>query len=98
MHTKVIHVRNRRPGDVYIGRAGRGESGYFGNPFTLGMDGSRDEVIAQYREYFAARMYEDAEFRERIEALRGKRLACFCAPQACHGNVIAEHLNTQAQG
>ena len=33
--TTVWHIRDRRPGDVYIGRAGKSEDGYFGNPFPL---------------------------------------------------------------
>ncbi|GHV10010.1 hypothetical protein FACS1894162_2160 [Bacteroidia bacterium] len=33
--TKVVNIKNSRC-DVYIGRAGRGQDGYFGNPFRLG--------------------------------------------------------------
>lgn len=32
------------PGRVYIGRPGK-----WGNPFVIGRDGSREEVIAKYR-------------------------------------------------
>ena len=33
---EVIHIRDRKPGDVYIGRPGKGEDGYFGNPHVVG--------------------------------------------------------------
>jgi hypothetical protein len=32
--------------DVYIGRGSK-----WGNPFVIGKDGDRDEVIAKYREW-----------------------------------------------
>lgn len=78
-----------QPGDVYIGRAGRGFDGYFGNPFTIG---DRTTKIAKYRFWFQDRIAKDAEFRARIEGLRGKRLVCFCKPLRCHGDVIVEFL------
>ncbi|MFF5188581.1 DUF4326 domain-containing protein [Streptomyces sp. NPDC000345] len=39
-------------------------------------DGTRAEVTAMYR----ARLLERPELLERVEALRGKTLACWCAP------------------
>jgi Domain of unknown function (DUF4326) len=36
---------------------------------------------------------KDPEFKRRILALKGKRLGCFCQPEACHGDVIADWLN-----
>lgn len=37
------------PGRVYIGRPGK-----WGNPFVIGRDGSRAEVIAKYRTWLAS--------------------------------------------
>lgn len=90
--TRVVNLR-REPYDVYIGRAGRGEDGYFGNPFPLRSEADRPAVIEKYRRYFYDRIAKDPEFRRRVEALRGKRLGCFCAPEPCHGDVIADYLN-----
>ena len=90
--TVVVNVRTERY-DVYIGRAGRGRDGYFGNPFRVGVDGSRPEVIETFRQYFTGRLGRDPEYRGRVERLRGRRLGCFCKPAACHGDVIAEYLN-----
>jgi len=71
-------------------------NGVFGNPFSLhdvNDDKERDKVIADYKEYFLNRIKVDDNFRQAVLGLRGKRLACFCAPKRCHGDVIVEWLN-----
>lgn len=93
--TTVIHVRDRRAGDVYIGRAGKGEDGYFGNPFRLRRGEPRGATVERYRDWFLRRVEDDPEFRRRVLRLRGRRLACFCAPKTCHGDVIAAWLNAR---
>ncbi len=104
MTTSVIHIRTHQrvptENDVYIGRAGHGEDGYFGNPIRIGARchrcGKRHEIGAEtlgcYRDYFTERVFADPEFRRRIAQLRGKRLVCFCKPKPCHGDVIVEWL------
>lgn len=81
--------------DVYIGRAGKGQSGYFGNPFRLQAGESRGSTIEKYKKYFLNRIETDPEFKRRILALKGKKLGCFCKPSACHGDVITEWLDSQ---
>lgn len=92
MQTIVVNLR-KESYDQYIGRAGRGEDGYFGNPFVLKPGGDRGSTISKYREYFYKRLKEDPEFKRRVHLLKGKRLGCFCKPYPCHGDVIAEYLN-----
>ena len=87
MKTTVVNVKGGRV-DVYIGRGGP-----FGNPFVLGVDGDRAEVIRKFGIYFKERLERDASFKAAVEELRGKRLGCFCAPLPCHGDVIAEYLD-----
>ena len=89
--TTVVNVR-RSKYDVYMGRAGHGHDGYFGNPFSIGIDGDRDKVIALYREYFYKRLRIDPEFAARIEELRDTRLGCYCKPKDCHCDIIVEYL------
>lgn len=91
--TKVVNLYKEHY-DVYIGRAGKGQDGYFGNPIRLQKGQSRGETIAAYKQYFYARLASDTEFKQRIHELKGKRLGCFCKPNACHGDVIVEYLNT----
>lgn len=79
--------------DVYIGRAGRGQDGYFGNPFPLQPGAQRGSTLEKYKTWFLNRIATDAEFKQRVLALKGKKLGCFCHPNACHGDIIAEYVN-----
>lgn len=92
METTVVNLKNSEY-DVYIGRAGKGQEGYFGNPFIKGPLDTSGSTIRRYKDYFLKRVGEDVEFRERVHALKGKRLGCFCKPNMCHGDVIATYLN-----
>lgn len=94
--TRAVNLK-QEPFDVYIGRAGRGQDGYFGNPFRLAPGSMRGSTIAKFREYFLKRVEEDADFRRAVLALRGKRLGCFCKPLACHGDVIAAWIDAQPE-
>jgi len=82
---KVVHCK-REPYDVYIGRPSK-----WGNPFSIGIgkDGTREEVIEKYREW----IQNQPELLAQLSELRGKTLGCWCAPQACHGDVLVELAN-----
>ena len=82
MRNKVVHCK-KSPFDIYIGRPSK-----WGNPFTIGKDGTREEVIEKYRDWLT----EDMKVMAR-EELRGKILGCWCSPLACHGDVLAESAN-----
>ena len=73
-------------GSVYIGRPSM-----WGNPFVIGKDGNRQEVIHKFTEYVNARPTLLATAKEK---LKGKDLACFCAPLACHGDVWLKIANS----
>lgn len=79
----VVHCK-RSKHDVYIGRPSK-----WGNPFVIGRDGNRAEVIQKYREYAIKKGLHIVAKTE----LKGKVLGCFCSPQACHGDVLAEWAN-----
>lgn len=87
-------VLNRRrdaiPADaVYIGRPGK-----WGNPFAIGRDGDRATVIARYRAWLLSRPdVVDAARRE----LAGRDLVCWCAPEACHGDVLLAVANASVE-
>jgi len=83
--TTVVNKR-KEYFDVYIGRGS-----LFGNGYIIGPDGTREEVIQKYREWFFRRLRSE-RFRKAVEKLRGKKLGCFCKPLACHGDVIVEYL------
>lgn len=92
MPTTVINIRKhknwRREGVIYIGRGS-----VFGNPYRIGKDGDRAEVIEKYRLYFVQRLEMDDEFCQAVSELAGKTLGCYCIPRRCHGHIIAEFLD-----
>ena len=60
------------------------------NPFKIGKGGvgpTREEVVKMYREYIQKKI-ADGELD--ISELRGKTLGCWCYPEACHADVLAE--------
>ena len=85
--TPAVYHRRRSPpaGAVYVGRPSR-----WGNPFVIGRDGTREEVLAKFRAYAVERMASEPRW---LEPLAGKNLTCWCAPQACHGDVLMELAN-----
>jgi len=71
---------------VYVGRPSK-----WGNPFRIGVDGTRDEVISKYRRWLEEKLKEDPTF---LDPLKGKDLACWCPLDVpCHADVILEMLN-----
>jgi hypothetical protein len=81
----VHHRRENVVGGVYIGRPS-----VFGNPFVIGVDGDRAEVIDRFREYAIDRCYRDVAFRRAVAELFGRKLVCWCAPAPCHGDVLLD--------
>ena len=72
-------------GDVYIGRGS-----IWGNPYKIGRDGSREECIEKYRIYITKRLLIEEGLVVELMKLDGKRLSCYCKPEACHGDVLVE--------
>jgi hypothetical protein len=91
--TTVVNLYQTREYDVYIGRAGMGEDGYFGNPYSITATRNRDDCLDAYSSYFYSRLDNDPEFKKRILELKDKKLGCFCKPQRCHGDIIAQWLD-----
>jgi hypothetical protein len=88
-HPLVVHCK-RSKHDVYIGRPSP-----WGNPFKLAREEDRAEVLAQYEAW----LLEQPELVARAQReLRGKVLGCYCAPKACHGDVLARIANEESEG
>jgi len=62
----------------------------FCNPFNVGKDGTREEVISKFRAYMTAKLDQDPDLKRQLLALEGKRLGCWCKPEACHGDILLE--------
>ncbi len=94
--TTVVNLKGHRDDPAYADIAYVGRPMHRGgwhldgsplaNPFRLGPDGTRDEVVAKYREYLLGR----PDLLALLPALRGQRLGCWCLPERCHAEVIAE--------
>jgi hypothetical protein len=89
------------PNSVYVGgkvrdmRTGIGrfaESKWF-NPYKIGRDGTRNEVIAKYR----VRLLDRLELMAALSELRGKDLVCWCPlGEVCHADVLLDLTNVLA--
>lgn len=99
--TRVINIKKETkfknlkstPEYEYIGRGS-----YWGNPYSIYEEGeSRDEVIRKYEYDF---LYDKFPNKKKSEVFKiaGKRLGCFCKPQSCHGDVLANFLNSWDDG
>lgn len=87
----MCKVYNKRNNDypqeaVYVGRPT-----YWGNPFEIGKDGTRKEVIEKYRAYVLDKPRMVEVIRDQ---LWGRDLVCWCAPEACHADVLMEIANS----
>lgn len=79
------HKGDAPPGSVYIGRGS-----LFGNPFRLAVDGNREQVIAMFQDH----LDKNPELQAAVKSqLKGKNLVCFCAPLACHGDILLKLAN-----
>lgn len=94
--TIVINQKNRPANNIpviYIGRPSM-----FGNPFRLGIDGTRDQVLLKFERYARDRIAKDHKFRQAVEGLRGRTLSCWCKPLACHGDTYVKLLDEMERG
>lgn len=92
MKTTVVNKYHKLPYDIYIGRGSK-----WGNPFSH-MDNtqaqfkvnSREEAITSYKEW----IINQPALLNDLHELKGKVLCCFCKPKLCHGDVLAELVDS----
>lgn len=74
-------------GAIYVGRPTK-----WGNPFRIDTEADREEVIDRYLRWIRYR----TDLREQArEELAGKDLVCWCAPQACHADILMKIANEE---
>ena len=89
------HHKDAPKDAVYIGRGS-----VWGNPFTH-MDSKYPDVIKVANREEAVRAFESMvrSSEDVIQVIRshlkGKDLVCFCAPRACHGDVLLKIANEE---
>ena len=82
----VVHCK-RSKYDVYIGRPSK-----WGNPYVIGPDGTREEVIQKYENW----ILRNPDLLAQVHTLEGKTLGCWCSPNACHGDVLSRLASIKA--
>lgn len=78
----IVHHK-REKYDVLITRDTK-----WGNPFHIGRDGTRKQVIEKYRKWIRTQ----PELLACLHELEGKVLGCWCDPKRCHGEVLRDLL------
>jgi len=90
---KIVNKKDFNGKGFYIGRPSP-----LGNPFVIGRDGDREEVIMKYREYLKKAIKNNDKVKAEFERVKefnrkgGVILICWCAPEKCHGDVIREMI------
>lgn len=88
---KVVNLRKEKY-TMYIGRGS-----IFGNPFRIGIDGTREDVIIKYEQRIRKWMDNRAFFKHTAPLGHAiwtlpedAILGCYCKPKACHGDIIVK--------
>ena len=78
---------------VYVGRPTKWGNPYSHLPSALAeyRVATREEAIERYRQWF---MFSDLRNQTYLNELRGKDLVCWCAPKACHADILLELANS----
>jgi hypothetical protein len=84
---KVVHCKKELY-DVYIGRPSK-----WGNPYVIGRDGTREDVIKLFNSYIRS----NRKLMSEIGELKGKTLGCYCHPEACHGDILIDLANNNGE-
>jgi Domain of unknown function (DUF4326) len=87
---RVLNKRHGKTpaGSIYVGRPSK-----WGNPFKIPepeKPGDRAMVITQYRHWIC----NQPDLMAAMGELKGRNLVCWCAPLACHADVLLEISNS----
>jgi len=77
---EVVHCKKENY-DIYVGRPSK-----WGNPFEIGKDGTREEVIDKYKKW----ILNQPDLLKSLWELEGKTLGCWCKPEICHADILAD--------
>jgi len=81
----VVHCKKSKF-DIYIGRGSK-----WGNPFVIGIEGTRKQVIEKYENWIRTQ----ENLLNSLHELDGKILGCWCNPLPCHGDVLLKLIEEQ---
>ena len=81
----VKEISNLSEDFIYIGRPSK-----YGNPFLIGKDGTRKQVIQKFIDMLNSDIHLMNEIKNE---LKGKNLVCHCKPKECHGDYLLQIAN-----
>jgi hypothetical protein len=90
------------PDNIYIGRKGivfidkirfPQKSSIWSNPYKIGKDGTRDEIIDKYKIYIENKILNEPNMIDELLNLKNKNLGCWCKPDKCHGDILLQLIN-----
>jgi len=103
VYNKTVEDYSTCPNNYYIGRGS-----ILGNPYThkplqgtmaIYHTRNREEAIERYSGYFDLMYERDEDFKAVVDDIYEKYkkgedvyLACYCKPEPCHGDIIAQKL------
>ena len=73
-------------GAVYVGRPSK-----WGTPLPLACEKDREAVLQKYEAWLAT---QPALLEAAKKELKGRDLVCWCAPKACHADVLLRVANS----
>lgn len=89
---KVVHV-SCEPFDKYVGRVNPRfpEGSKWQNPYVVGPDGTREEVMEKYKTYF----FKQTDLLLALEELEDQVLGCWCKGKyfECHAEFLRDMSN-----
>lgn len=98
---KVVNVRWQIPDAIYIGRYNESwnlQRSPLANPYKIPKSPTTDqldEILNKYRRWLRIQIDDQAEAYHELIRLKNLvmagsdiKLACWCAPGICHGNVV----------
>ena len=85
---RIVNLKHE-PGAVARGAVRIDRRTRWGNPYRIGPDGTRDEVIARYRAHLWRRIRSGEIALADLAAIDGCVYACWRHPRPCHGTVLA---------
>lgn len=97
----VVNASHYRGAGEYIGRPNpRFPAGsVLHNPFHIGKDGTRGDVVEKYRAYASQQYKANQAFKAEVDRLVAKyqdegalTLICWCDPLPCHGDVLKKAI------
>lgn len=77
----------------YVGRPS-----VLGNPFVVGREGTREEVVEKYRRWLWGQIQQRGPVYTKLIDLKQQAIAgdlnliCFCHPKPCHADVLKVSL------